>query len=180
MTGRSVRRRTGSVLGALLLSPVVLAGCGGDDAGEELGGPGVEASVGDMELRNIRLDNPPAGIYQIGTAALLGVAMVNTGDEADELIEVSGPDFTGAVLDENPESSDPAIRIPAEETVFTDGPDGPVLVLVGIDDPTLTSGQSLEVTFTFDRAGEVTVDAPISAPLRLTLDRWLREQVSED
>ncbi|MGY2005087.1 copper chaperone PCu(A)C [Blastococcus sp. SYSU DS1024] len=172
------RRQTAWVVPGILLG-AVLAGCGEDESGQRLGGPGVEASVGDIELRNIRLDNPPAGIYEIGTAALLGVAMVNVGDEDDELIGVSGPDFTGAVVNENPASSDPAIRIPAGETVFTDGPDGPVLVLVGMDE-TLTTGEALEVTFTFERAGEVTVDAPVSAPLRLSLDRWLREQAAED
>ena len=178
MGGDSARRSAGAVLGALLLAPIVLAGCG-EEPEPRLGGPGVETSVGDMELRNIRLDNPPAGIYEVGSAALLGVAMVNGGDEEDELVGVSGPDFTGAVVDENPASSDPGIVIPAGETVFTDGPDGPVLVLVGIDD-TLTSGQFLEVTFTFERAGEVTVEAPVSAPLRLTLDRFLREQILGD
>ncbi|RBY83856.1 hypothetical protein DQ238_02000 [Geodermatophilus sp. TF02-6] len=171
------RRRTGALLGGLLVAPAVLAGCGGADQGQT-SGPGVEASVGDMELRNIRLDNPPGGIYEIGSAALLGVAMVNTGGEDDQLVGVSGPDFSGAVVDENPESSDPGITIPAGQTVFTDGPDGPVLVLVHIDE-TLRSSQSLPVTFTFERAGEVTVDAPVSAPLRLTLDRWLREQASQ-
>lgn len=169
------RRR--AVLHSLLITvAVVLSGCGDEEP--RLGGPGVEASVGDMELRNIRLDNPPGGIYEIGSAALLGVALVNEGDEDDELIGVSGPDFTGAVVDENPASSTPGVTIPAGETVFTDGPDGPVLVLVGIDE-TLRSSEFLSVTFTFERAGEVTVDAPVSAPLRLTLDRFLREQAAD-
>ncbi|WP_040339644.1 copper chaperone PCu(A)C [Candidatus Blastococcus massiliensis] len=172
--------RSQAVLGGLLLtSVVVLGGCGEDEEPAGPGGPGVAASVGDMELRNVRLDNPPDGIYEIGSAALLGVAMVNSGDEDDELVGVSGPDFTGTVVDEDPASSDPGISIPEGETVFTDGPDGPVLVIVGLDE-TLRTAESLEITFTFQEAGEVTVDAPVSAPLRLTLDRFLREQASGD
>ena len=62
--------------------------------------------------------------------------------------------------------------------MFTDGPEGPVVVLAGIDE-TLRSAESLPLTFTFERAGEVTVDAPVSAPLRLSLDRWLRGQAAE-
>ena len=83
------------------------------------------------------------------------------------------------MVDEDPASSDPPITIPAGGTVFTDGPDGPVLVLVGIDE-TLRSSESLPVTSTFEEAGEVTVDVPVSAPLRLTLDRFLREQAAGD
>lgn len=176
--GRSGPRWPGAVLGALLVAPAVLAGCGGEQAAQPFGGPGVEASVGDVELRNVRLDNPPAGIYEIGSAALLGVAMINGGNEDDLLIGVSGPDFTGVVVDENPASSNPAVPVPAGETVYTDGPDGPVLVLADIDE-TLRTAQSLPVTFTFERAGEVTVEAPVSAPLRLTLDRFLRERAAE-
>ena len=169
-----------AVLGSLVITgAVVLSGCGNDEQPVRVGGPGVEASVGDVQLRNVRLDNPPAGIYEIGSAALLGVAMVNEGDEDEQLVGVSGPDFTGAVVDENPASSDPAITVPAGETVFTDGPDGPVLVLVGIDE-TLRSSESLPVTFTFEPAGEVTVDVPVSAPLQLTLDRFLRERAAGD
>ncbi|CCH88480.1 conserved exported protein of unknown function [Modestobacter italicus] len=179
MRTQLARRRRSALVGLLVTAVVVLTGCGSDERPVRVGGPGVEASVGDMELRNIRLDNPPEGIYPIGSAALLGVAMVNEGTEDEQLIGVTGPDFTGVVVDENPASSDPAITIPAGETVFTDGPDGPVLVLAEIDE-TLRTAEYLSITFTFDRAGEVTVKAPVSAPLRLTLDRWLRQQAGGD
>jgi periplasmic copper chaperone A len=167
------------VLGsALITAAVVLCGCGDGEQPVQVGGPGVEASVGDMELRNVRLDNPPGGIYEIGSAALLGVAMVNNGTKDEQLVGVTGPDFTGVVVDENPATSNPAVTIPAGKTVFTDGPDGPVLVLAEIGKK-LLSAKSLPVTFTFERAGKVTVDAPVSAPLRLTLDRFLREQAAD-
>jgi copper(I)-binding protein len=170
------RRCAAAVLGGLLAAPAVLVGCGADERpAAPVGGPGVAASVGELELRNIRLDNPPAGVYEIGSAALLGVAIVNDGDEDEQLVGVSGPDFTGVVVDEGEITTTPSVTIPAGETVFTDGPEGPVVVLAGIDE-TLRTSESLEVTFTFEQAGEVTVDAPVSAPLRLTLDRWLREQ----
>jgi periplasmic copper chaperone A len=173
------RSRRRAVLGSVLIAAaVVLSGCGDDEEPVQVGGPGVGASAGDMELRNIRLDNPPGGIYEIGSAALLGVAMINQGDEDEQLVGVSGPDFTGVVVDENPATSNPAVTIPAGETIFTDGPDGPVLVLAEIDE-TLLSAEFLPITFTFERAGKVTVDAPVSAPLRLTLDRFLREQAAD-
>ena len=128
--------------GGLLLASAVLAGCGGDEEpAQPLGGPGVEASVGDIELRNIRLDNPPADIYEIGSAALLGVAMVSEGGEDDRLVGVSGPDFTGVAVEEGPPGTEPAIPIPAGGTVFTDGPNGPVPVLAQIDE-TLRSSES--------------------------------------
>jgi len=151
------------VLGsALITAAVVLCGCGDGEQPVRVGGPGVEASVGDMELRNVRLDNPPGGIYEIGSAALLGVAMVNNGTKDEQLVGVTGLDFTGVVVDENPATSNPAVTIPAGKTVFTDGPDGPVLVLAEIGKK-LPSAKSLPVTFPFERAGKVTVE-PRSAP----------------
>ena len=48
-----------------------------------------------------------------------------------------------------------------------------VLILTEVDD-TLTIAQYIPITFTFERAGEITIDVVISAPLQLTVDRALR------
>jgi copper(I)-binding protein len=71
-----------------------------------------------------------------------------------------------------PTSSAPAaastqvqIPIPAGSTVFLGGAGGPTVELADLSEE-LTSGQSIEVTLTFQRAGEVTVPAVVATPGR--------------
>ncbi|WP_245177072.1 copper chaperone PCu(A)C [Geodermatophilus sp. DF01-2] len=88
---------------------------------------------------------------------------------------MSGPDFTGVVVEGAPSAPPLEIPVPPGETVFSGGSSGPVLILTGIDE-TLRTAETIPVTFTFRDAGDVTVDAVVSAPLRRTIDRYLREQ----
>jgi copper(I)-binding protein len=71
-----------------------------------------------------------------------------------------------------PTSSAPAaastqvqIPIPAASTVFLGGAGGPTVELADLSEE-LTSGQRIEVTLTFQRAGEVTVPAVVATPDR--------------
>ncbi len=57
------------------------------------------------------------------------------------------------------------IPIPAGSTVFLGGAGGPTVELAGLSEE-LTSGQRVEVTLTFQRAGEVTVPAVVATPDR--------------
>ncbi len=72
-----------------------------------------------------------------------------------------------------PTSSAPAaastqvqIPIPAGSTVFLGGAGGPTVELADLSEE-LTAGQSIEVTLTFERAGEVTVQALVATPERV-------------
>ena len=73
-----------------------------------------------------------------------------------------------------PESSVPAapsastqvqIPIPARSTVFLGGAGGPTVELAHLSEE-LTAGQRIEVTLTFQRAGEITVPAVVATPGR--------------
>ncbi|MGY1759912.1 hypothetical protein ACI79G_13760 [Geodermatophilus sp. SYSU D00779] len=57
------------------------------------------------------------------------------------------------------------IPIPAGSTVFLGGAGGPTVELADLSEE-LTSGQRVEVTLTFQRAGEVTVPAVVATPDR--------------
>jgi copper(I)-binding protein len=57
------------------------------------------------------------------------------------------------------------IQIPAGSTVFLGGTGGPTVQLTDLSEQ-LTSGQRIEVTLTFQRAGEVTVPAVVATPDR--------------
>lgn len=59
-------------------------------------------------------------------------------------------------------SSTVNIPIPARQTVFL-GQNAPTVTLVGLDQ-SLTSAQLLKVTFTFRRAGDITIDVAVAAP----------------
>lgn len=85
-----------------------------------------------------------------------------------------GGAFEAFVVDDAAPSTPLRIAIPAGETVYTGGSGDADLILVGMDESLLVS-ETDSVTLTFQQAGGATVDAVVSAPLRLTLDRYLRE-----
>ena len=63
-------------------------------------------------------------------------------------------------------SSEVDIPIPARSTVFLGGAGGATVELADLSEE-LTAGQSIEVTLTFERAGEVTVQALVATPERV-------------
>jgi hypothetical protein len=63
-------------------------------------------------------------------------------------------------------SSEVDIPIPAGSTVFLGGASGATVELADLSEE-LTAGQSIEVTLTFERAGEVTVQALVATPERV-------------
>ena len=63
-------------------------------------------------------------------------------------------------------SSEVDIPIPAGTTVFLGGAGGATVELADLSEE-LTAGQSIEITLTFERAGEVTVQALVATPERV-------------
>jgi hypothetical protein len=63
-------------------------------------------------------------------------------------------------------SSQVQIPVPAGSTVFLGGAGGATVELADLSEE-LTAGQSIELTLTFQRAGEVTVDALVATPGRV-------------
>jgi len=173
---RALRAAT---IGVLLLSPVVLSACSAGQvtqtATQERDKTGAQAQVGDISLRQVQLLNPRSGSYEQGDDADLQVAIVNGGSEADTLVSVEGEGFGSAEI-EGPSasaSSSPAtgsssssstneIEIPAGDAVHV-GEDDYTITLTDLDED-LTTGQYLEVTFTFENAGEVTLPVTVATP----------------
>ena len=69
---------------------------------------------------------------------------------------------TNAVSDASGFSTELDIEIPRDETVFLGG-DGPTILLENLSE-SLTAGQSIELTLTFETAGDVTVETSVDAP----------------
>jgi copper(I)-binding protein len=157
-------------MGVLLLSPVALSACSAGQvtqtAGQERDKIGAMAEVGPINLRAVEFAYPRGGIYEDGDDVELRMAVVNASDEDDTLTEISGEGFGEVVIDDDRETSNGSsgssseIEIPARSVVYVNGEDLTV-ELTDIDE-SLTTGQSLELTFTFENAGEVTIPVTVS------------------
>ncbi len=167
-----------AALGVLLLSPVALSACSAGQVAQtatqvrdKVGGT---AMVGDLTIRDARVAYPTNGVYAAGTDAPLLVSVSNTGLEDDTLLDITGEGFESAeVLGSAAATPVPAgtapaagldIPIPADSNVFIGG-DGPRVALSGLQDE-LTTGQALDVTMSFERAGEVQVRVLVGNPTR--------------
>ena len=179
---RALRAAT---MGVLLLSPVVLSACSAGQvtqtATQERDKVGAMAQAGDLTIRAVRLESPRGGTYDSGDDAELQVAIVNAGDEPDALVGISGEGFgdvefdSGSTATTSPSatptptatpgsrsSSDTEIEIPARATIFI-GTDGASVTLTDLEQ-SLTTGQYLELTFEFEKAGEVTLPVTVATP----------------
>ncbi|TFV90590.1 copper chaperone PCu(A)C [Blastococcus sp. CT_GayMR16] len=165
---RALRAAT---MGVLFLSPVVLSACSAGQvtqtASQERDKTGAQGQVGEISVRQAELVNPRSGSYERGDDAELQVALVNGGTEADTLVGVDGEGFGSAEIESSgtgtstgSRGSDGEIEIPAGTSVFV-GSDEFTVTLTDLDED-LTSGQYIEVTFTFENAGEITLPLTVA------------------
>lgn len=148
----------------------VLAGCGGGNVQVTATG-GVGGRVGDIVVRDaaFTFDGPIAGdtVYQPGDDAALQLTIVNEGDDADRLVEVTSPIARSATITGD-------TRIPGHQ-VLTAGYQAPLasttlpdtdavrIVLIGLRAP-VSAGFSYPVVFAFERAGELRMELPVVNP----------------
>ena len=171
--------------GVLLLSPVALSACSAGQvtqtATQERDKVGAMAQLGDITVRAVEFQSPSEGSYEAGDDAELRLAVVNSGEEADTLVSVDGEGFGDVEIESSdsgsaagatagattgaastPSAGSGEIEIPADTTVFVDG-DAATITLTDLDEP-LTVGQYLELTLTFENAGEVTLPVTVANP----------------
>jgi copper(I)-binding protein len=170
---RALRAAT---MGVLLLSTAALTACSAGQvnqtASQNRDKTGGAASVGDIHLRAVQFAYPSGGAYDRGDDAELLLAISNDGSEDDTLTDISGDGFDGYEIEDDStdsstsgsSSSQSDLDIPANSVVFADG-DTVTITLTGLDD-SLTVAQSLDLTFTFRNAGEVTVPVTVANPPR--------------
>jgi periplasmic copper chaperone A len=144
---------------------IALAGCGAGDPkpGPEVAGgnAGVDERVSaEVKVLDVELEYPLDGAYEPGGSARLYLAISNTGENSDVLTEVRGPDFASAV-DGTP-ADGLAIDVPGNDTVHVGAEDEPSITLVDLEQQ-LRSSESIPVTFRFEHAGAVTVQAVVAA-----------------
>jgi copper(I)-binding protein len=180
---RALRAAT---MGVLLLSPVALSACSAGQvtqtATQERDKTGAQAQVGNISLRQAELLHPGGGSYQRGDDADLQVAIINGGTEPDTLVRVGGDGFGSAEIQgpatgtgtssaasssaatttapTSTASRSSVIEIPTGASIFVGGSDYSI-TLKNLAEP-LTTGQYLEVTFTFKNAGDVTLPVTVA------------------
>jgi hypothetical protein len=175
---RALRAATTVVL---LVSPVALSACSAGQvtqtATQERDKVGAMGQVGGLTIRAVQFASPGESGYERGDDADLTFAVVNSGSEDDTLTDVTGEGFGDVEFDNGSSSSgagssgsgssrgsssDDGIDIPADSSVFVDGDDLGV-TLTDLDEG-LTTGQYLELTFSFENAGEFTIPVTVSTP----------------
>jgi copper(I)-binding protein len=135
------------------------------------------AKVGDISLRQIHLAYPNGGQYKAGDDAELTMAIINGGSEDDSLVDITGDSFsdvritggtaagsTGSTSSGSGGSGSSGTTIPAHSALYL-GQEGPTVALTNLSE-SLTPAQSIEITLTFEKAGEVTVQASVASPSR--------------
>jgi hypothetical protein len=152
-------------LWASTVAALLLAGC---TTGEPLSTPGPEVNGGraapderlsdDLSVTEVLLAYPEDGVYEAGGDAVLTASFANSGDDPYTLVDVRGDDFSDA---RDGDGGEFAIEIPEDDTVYVTDEGRPAITLVGLD-RSLRSSQSIPVTFVFDGAGEVTIEAVVA------------------
>jgi hypothetical protein len=152
---------------AMLLAGLSLAACSQDAPlevpGEEVRGGAVGPDVDvtdDLGLRQVQLAWPADGVHAAGDDAELYLAVTNTGRQPDVLVDVRGPDFADATL--SADGGPGSIPVGEDDNVYVGAEGAPSVVLEDLARP-LRSSQSIPVTFVFEEAGTVTVDAMVAA-----------------
>jgi periplasmic copper chaperone A len=162
----SARRRR--LAAAALVAALPLTACSQDNPaaneGTEVAGGNAapdEAVTEDVTVTALEIAFPEDGQWEEGQEVPLYAAIANSGTTPDRLIDVRGEDFGDARLVSR-DATDGAIDVPEDDNVYLQ-PDGPPSVLLRDLGTPLRSAQAIPVTFVFEEAGEVTLDAMVAA-----------------
>lgn len=150
-------------MSAVALAAALLVTACGDETPDvdDSGAIGPDEAVSeDVKVLQVQLAYPLDGVYEVGEDAPLYLGISNTSTVEDDLVDVRGPDFADAVLTVDGEPG--PIRVAENDNVYVGAEGAPSIVLEGLE-TSLRSSQSIPVTFVFEEAGEVTVDAMVAA-----------------
>jgi copper(I)-binding protein len=167
-----------AALGVLLLSPLALGACSAGQVTQtatQQQNLGNQADVGDLNLRAVELPYPTGGVYPAGGEARLLAAVASNSATDDTLVSVQGKGFDSVQVVDPTATTSPAagaaaggtvdLTVPAGGTLYIGNGNGPSVTLVGLANP-VGVGQYVDVTFTFQRAGEVSMQVPVAVASR--------------
>jgi len=147
----------------------VLASCGEPQRVLESGTMGTNAEVGDVVLRNVFVQAPGDSSYRPGEDAVVRLAMFSDSGRPDALLGVRSRSAGAVELRSDADcdgSSEtvPRIPVPAEGAVGEPGGVDLAYHLRVVDfSEEVQAGTTVPLTFDFENAGEVTVEAMVEA-----------------
>ena len=162
----SRRRLTALAVAALL--PLTACADGGDEENPldddqpeaEGGAAGPDTAVSeDVSLLQVQLEYPLDGAYHEDEDASLYFGIANTGTQGDTLTDISGEAFADAQM---ADGGDIHIDVPENDNVYVGAEGEPAVTLIDLQEE-LRSSESISITFEFQHAGQVTVDAMVAA-----------------
>jgi periplasmic copper chaperone A len=168
MSRRPRGTRPAIVVATLLTAGLALAGCSAGSVTQTdtivSQAAGARGVTGAVALEDISMDSGPAETVPSGAEVPLRGTIVNGGAEPDRLVAISSPYAVGfRVEGDTAIPGENALRLVGAEAVpvgppniQTRQPASARLVLTGVTQQ-LRAGPTYDVTFTFERAGTVTL-----------------------
>ena len=170
-------RRAG--LGVAVVAALVTAGCAAGQqastANERPTLDGADGSVGSINLRGLHIDAPTGSLvaYPVGSDVSVRLVIVNNGQQPDRLIRISSPAFSNWGTFHGTASAGQAAAThsstPSHSIVIQPGtrsgwgtPEATGELRFLHTRQVLHPGTTVRVTFTFARAGTVTLATPIA------------------
>jgi hypothetical protein len=156
-----------TTVGLFAAASLVLTGCGAgqyaQSVNEQAAMLGANGKVGDLSALNVRLQRPPGEKFPAGSDARVLLWLSNDGINPDNLTGVStsaakSVQFTGDGV------------IPGQTLIDLSGETGPQLTVTGFT-ADLYDGVSIPMTFSFAKAGSLTLNVPIENPAERSADR---------
>jgi copper(I)-binding protein len=168
------RLSTGAALAAVLVLPA--CGAGEPLTDEPLNGIGADQAEAGIGLHGVYVQKPAEGPYEPGDNAIVRFTMVNNTEQADRLTEVTTSYAQDVVQHWDRQCDGTAEKVPAIPVAAEDDVPNPP----AIDRPhpgyhleiiefnqEVHAGTVVPLTFTFQNAGEIQVDALVQQPHRL-------------
>jgi len=170
------------VAGTILLTLLVLAGCGSGSANSSnsdqarIGLDSVDGQVGQLRLLSVTVASPGArgSMHIAGDNAALLLTIANDG-KADDVLTGASTDVAHQVVFRNgdgPPGPHLQVPVPPGGVAILREVTGPHLELSGLRE-TLRTGFFVPVTFEFRDAGSVTLKVPVSTYTDVRPDKYL-------
>ncbi|PSL57394.1 copper(I)-binding protein [Saccharothrix carnea] len=157
--------RIGTLSMVAFAAVVVSTSCGEPQQVHGNGTVGANAEVGDVVLRNVFVRAPGDGAYQRGEDAVVRLAMFSRSDRPDALLGVRTRSADQVELRSDTDCDGtaetvPRVAVPADRAVDRPGSVDPAYQLHVVDfSEEVRAGTTVPLTFIFEDAGEITVDA---------------------